>query len=500
MRVNADEMMQAIIGSPSQTPNSALPPTSQPAAEAPPVGPPGVFTNSTSTFSVGGIVGLVLAVAVVCAALATLLFCKLYDRRKNTSPASPKAETADDHVEDPSASSLVPKQSTNIVAGEDDNKRKLLAYAVDRSFCLFPLLLEGKSRDDFGLIHFLKLFLLESVQSVLFEDSSLGERSNGPSLCSRLGMDPKMIEQRFKALISIEKELGIVGKSSFVDTINLLIEYIEVKNPFGAVNDEIQVLDHPTLSHICVKANRHYLMVTIQEIKRQLQGKGWSNLFMHGTKASIPKRIAKDPARNNLPLSIGKQDFGVGRYFFRDDVIAAFSYAMDRAFILGENPCVVTFPEPECTIDKSILDVNREKINMQKLRKHHLRNEMQFNELNNAQQHWDQKEKNWKIAVALSRWYEHELARIYRGNPKILMGWHHDSNTTAATDNGAEPIIDADEWIQYCVKDLYVLGEKMLFIEFMVNWSQWGKDLEGIEGEVALLWRQHMAEQVRVAS
>jgi len=218
---------------------------------------------------------------------------------------------------------------------------------------------------------------------------------------------------------------------------------------------------------------------------------------MHGTKASTPKYISKDPENRNLPISVGKHDFGGGWYFFRDDIIAAFSFAVDRGFLWQENPCVVTFPEPECAIDKIIIDVNHKEINMKKLRKYHLRSETQFNDLNNAQQGWDEKTKNWEIAVALSRWWGLQLENIYPGKPKILMGWLHDGDTTGATDNfRAEPQIDADKWMQYCVKDWYVLGKKMLFIEFMIDWDQWD-DREAISGDITGLWRQHMEEQVR---
>jgi translation elongation factor EF-4 len=62
------------------------------------------------------------------------------------------------------------------------------------------------------------------LKNALIEDSSLCERVNAPALCLKLGMDKKMVEKQFLAIINVEKELGIVGKASFVSTFYTWIE------------------------------------------------------------------------------------------------------------------------------------------------------------------------------------------------------------------------------------------------------------------------------------
>jgi hypothetical protein len=94
--------------------------------------------------------------------------------------------------------------------------------------------------------------------------------------------------------------------------------------------------------------------------------------------------------------------------------------------------------------------------------------------------------------VALARWYNCEMQMFFlKGGHegRILKGWLHDSESTKLTDEKGEPKIDGDKWIQYCVKDMKVLGPKMLFIEFDINWKEWA-DSAAIDNDIASAWHQ----------
>jgi len=465
-------------GRPSQTPTFA--PTNQPVAmEAPPV------ASSKPAPRVTVILGLVLASVAVCGAVAVFVFRKY---RHSRPQRVPKQETED--AENSSVS--------RVVANSETNKRDELADAIDRSFRLFPRLLDGKSREKFGSISVLKRFLRDKVEDVLLDEPTLCERRNGPALFLRLGIDEQLVEKRFTALMHIEKELGIVGKSSFVDTIDLLIENIEFRKHFGEVNDKIQDLTE-NFSHLCVRMERGNIFSAIDTATKEIQRKGWGNLFMHGTKAAVPVRLTKEPKKNQLAHSRSSHDFGLGLYCFRgdrSDLIAALSFAVNRSFIYGENPCVIAFQEPLIGIDKRIIDVNREKIRQRQLSSS--LGDVRYGELVAAQNDWTADAKNWKTALCITRWYGLELAPFYKNclRRTILMGWLHDASTTEATDEGAHPRIDAEEWIQYFVKDLYLLGEKKLFIEFDVSkWEQWASERD-VDRNIMVAWRNHMAENV----
>ena len=175
-------------------------------------------------------------------------------------------------------------------------KAKLLDDAFDRALHWFPNLLNGMNRSYYRTLQRLKKDLREKLRDILLHDPSLRERINGPRLFLKLGMGKKMVEDRFKALIDIEKELGIFGKSSFVDTVDLFVEYIEVRNPLGVVNDKIERMEeNENFSHICVLMEKGKLLSAVKLVDSQLEGKGWGNLLMHGTKASVPKKLLENP-------------------------------------------------------------------------------------------------------------------------------------------------------------------------------------------------------------
>jgi len=497
-------MMQEMNVAPSQSPS--FPPTNQPVAEAPPA-PDAVKPGSTAAIVAGALVGVA-----ICAALAVIFYRKYQPRAPQQG-----SELETDDVEKLSALALLTTDSSSsyIAKKKDDDdalKRKALDDAFDRSVLWFPALLHGRRREHISTMQRLKRLLRGSLENILLANSSLSERINGPSLFLELGMDKKMVEERFKALIAIEKELGIFGKSSFVDTVDLLIQYIDVKNPFGAVNDEIQELGgNENFSHICVRMERGNISSAIELVKNKLDGKKWSNLFMHGTKASVAEKIVQNP--RSLPDKTGRHDFGNGLYCFRsdNDLIAPLASAVDRSFYGLENPCVIAFPEPFRDIDKRIIDVHTTTIKKKTLRNGIL-DDGEFNLLRTRQRQWKEEEgeqvKNWKTALAIARWHGKQPEKFYRVSQPltgiILKGWLHDDKATPFTDEGADPKIDADGWIQFCVTDPALLGKKKVFIEFQMEWKQWAEDNETVDDrslisvndEISILWRNYMQDRV----
>jgi len=248
-------MMQEMSVAPSKTPS--FPPTTiPPVAEAPPA-PDAISPGSTA---------VIVGCAGNCCRLRGTCRDSLAQASTPRAAAGLRGETFRIELSSNRSS------SSNIAKKEDDDdalKSKALDDAFDRSALWFPALLQGMHREQFHTMQFLHKLLRGSLENILLANPSLSERITAPSLFLKLGMDKKKVEERFKALIAIEKELGIFGKSSFVDTVDLLIEYIiDVKNPFGAVNDEIRELPgNENFSHICVRMERGNISSAIKLVK-----------------------------------------------------------------------------------------------------------------------------------------------------------------------------------------------------------------------------------------
>ena len=450
----------------------------------------------------------VLAGAAVVGVAGFLMFRKYRRSRSQQQPPPrvPKRETKD--AENPSASREVvansSRTSSSLDSNDDDNetasKRNNLSLAFDQAFQLLQSLLEGKSLEDFKSVSALKKFLRDMVEDVLLEEPHLRERKNGPALFLRMGMDKPLVEKRFSALMQFEKELGIVGKLSFVDTIDSIIENIASTNPFGEVNDTIQDLDQNS-SLLGVRLKKGYIISAIDKVAREIQRKGWANLFMHGTTAALAKAIYEDRAQ--LDPALGKHDLGKGVYCFRgnrSELFQALSFAANRTFATGKNPCIIAFPEPVRDIDRRIINANRETIIMRKVRA--AITPARYNALVAARANWTEDTKHWKTALYLTRTVKREIFLFYKDCElrSILTGWLHDSDSAAiaATDAGnADPQIDEDEWMQYCVSDLDFLGEKKLYIEFHVNkWEEWSTQ-EDVDTDIVVAWREYAASVAR---
>jgi hypothetical protein len=72
-------------------------------------------------------------------------------------------------------------------------------------------------------------------------------------------------------------------------------------------------------------------------------------------------------------------------------------------------------------------------------------------------------------------------------NPKVFYGLLHDCSSTHTTDQCQEPQPDRDKWVQFCFKYNQTLGNKRIFIEFMINWDElFGDDKAKYAGELVL--------------
>jgi hypothetical protein len=85
---------------------------------------------------------------------------------------------------------------------------------------------------------------------------------------------------------------------------------------------------------------------------------------------------------------------------------------------------------------------------------------------------WSGGDISWKTFVSACRVYGVRPSACER---TVFKGWLHNPMTTRETDIGAEPMIDEDKWVQYCFTNGTLVGEEMLFIEFVFDYNQWGE-------------------------
>jgi hypothetical protein len=58
-------------------------------------------------------------------------------------------------------------------------------------------------------------------------------------------------------------------------------------------------------------------------------------------------------------------------------------------------------------------------------------------------------------------------------NPEVFHGLLHDCSSTNGTDEYQEPKPDVDKWVHFCFKYKETLGNKLMFIEFIIDWDEW---------------------------
>jgi hypothetical protein len=88
--------------------------------------------------------------------------------------------------------------------------------------------------------------------------------------------------------------------------------------------------------------------------------------------------------------------------------------------------------------------------------------------------------------VSLARTFRVNFGLLYKRD-KVLMGWLHDASITDEIDIGKQPEMDKDQWIQYFVQAIELLGTKMIFIEFVFSFGQWADEKE-LDDDISKIW------------
>jgi hypothetical protein len=446
------------------------------------------------TILAGGIIALVVSVGLLC-------YTRLQGGRRHGMKSVEEAEdpetTTTGHSLKRSGEEQKDEETPEVYtaikgSGEEQKEEETPGvYAFNKACSIFPGLMKGTKLEEYeSKTQALKKHLWRNIdQRVDSVDPSLLESKNASGLCVALGMDEHMVEQRFKAIANFGQELGItMGKTPIVESIFLLIDYLEVKNPLGAVSNKIEhsFRGNDNHSNICVRMERGRLSDSIDLVKGALAAEeGFNNLFMHGTKAAVPKCLVESGIKISGSGG-GRHDFGNGLYCFRNDLCAALSFGVDRSFS-GENPVVIAFLEPLESLN--IVDLNTYSYRERRWKTLFRKNKLlqKYDDfLLRRRETWSSDNLSWKTFVSACRFY---AVRFLVSEKTVFMGWLHKCMTTRNTNMGEEPEIDDDGWVQYCFTAPAVAGEKMLFIEFVFDYKQWGEDTneaccEAVEAEV----------------
>lgn len=96
--------------------------------------------------------------------------------------------------------------------------------------------------------------------------------------------------------------------------------------------------------------------------------------------------------------------------------------------------------------------------------------EEKYDDLMERKKTWSKNNEMWKEFVKLARW-----EGLVPDDKKLFWGLLHDCESTVdtETDTCSEPIPDRDRWVQYCMTNPRLLGNKYIFIEFDVDWNEW---------------------------
>lgn len=351
---------------------------------------------------------------------------------------------------------------------------------------------------------FLRVALEKKTQPWYGGDASLLHRINALKLLVSMGMRKNRVESIFWSVMAIESELEVVGRASFYDALLLLIENIEYKNPLGELHDQIEELQGrgENYSHLCVRVDRGFLKQTLVKVAGTLHQADIVDPFMHGTSAANAESVIAQKSRLNI--SNGMHDFGTGFYCFRDNMGAALSFAISKAIVYGGNPCVLVFLNHKKNVEGSLMNVNTKKIKDKTLKKVLEQDNEKFDSFVEARNSWNSGDWQndtllyWKTFVHLSRTYTgfwNSYANTCRpGNLGGTMGYLHDAadHNIDNTNDGGEPIVDPERWMQYCFYEPEALGYKILFVEFQFDFAQWEGNANAVDQDLMTAWRQYI--------
>jgi hypothetical protein len=371
--------------------------------------------------------------------------------------------------------------------------------AFAKAHRLLPnLVTEDKKHDFKGNVYAVMSFLSKHLKKELKKDPSLHHRNRAPALFISMGMEISMVEAHFRFIMSFEKEMGIVGKASFVATIHGFIDNLGYNNPVDEITtgaQSIESFDGDRYYHYGVNMMPDHLGETLEDVG--LQFDSWArnnhfdvNPFMYGSTAA---RAAEVSDRRSLRISLGRHDFGPGFYCFggglKSSLTQALSFAVDRS-LPGENPTIFVFPQPEKHIEKKMRSVDSRELKQKQLKSFL---GYRYEDFDSRRNDWRTEDATWKSFVSLCRVHAYFPPRKF-----VYYGYLHDTDADKieATNWGSEPVVDDEKWIQYCFPDILLLGSKILFLEFFKinDWVQNDSEKEQLDADINSLWNDYIVE------
>lgn len=351
------------------------------------------------------------------------------------------------------------------------------------------------------------------------ERTRLMKREHAPELCLVLGMDEDAVKKRFTAIAEIEGELGFRGKMPILDSIHHLILSLQLDNPFGEIVDEDDRKNAGWLTYKGIKFERGALEMAITDTKIFLGKDGSACDYMHGTTGAYLKAIYDDGGFMHLSqvtkqlengtLARNPQDFGSGLYCFRENFIAALSFAIDQSWIVDkkrDNPSVIVLRDLARDLaeeELEVFDVEKQPflVSVKERPKGRLTDRQleEFHEYRNTMTGWSEDNQQWKQNVGMCLRFN-----LFPEKEGVYVGLLHDCDTVWESSQGEEPRPDKDGWIQYCIRRYRQtdrMGRQKLFLEFIIDWEEWYKELDGpetgtkqaVDNDVVEIWRKHNA-------
>ena len=377
-----------------------------------------------------------------------------------------------------------------------DNVRK----AIRRVKCFFPLIVQSENQiseqaffDSRQVMDFCRERTTERWEELSPEEKHrLMKKENEVELCVKLGMSENYATLRCKIVNKILQELGVPGKMSMLESIDCLIDTLDLDNPFGdQVSEEVRnATDWLTYKAFSFRPGN--LSQDFQEAADFLEQTRGENsdtgtYYIHGTVGAVLKEVFDDGGKINISTKDGPRgphDLGDGLYTFLQ-LLQAISFAVNRAWGFLEeedskrdNPAVIVFPDVDEHAEKfhmELIDVNEHRIRNEDQLKESL-TPTQYKEFASNRNRWAQHQDT----APISKWMECvALCRKYKFQPRKLHIYHgllHDCESTSGTNMGFDPVADVDQWKQFCIQaedSIGSFGHRKFFLEFQLDWDQW---------------------------
>lgn len=327
----------------------------------------------------------------------------------------------------------------------------------------------------------------------------LNKKENASNLCIAVGMNEAAVRLRFKLIENLEKEFPfLTRKTSILHSIRHVIDTIHVFNRFGElqdIDDQIRRRGYQEtewLSYLGVKWKKSQITDMVREVENTIQNYVSSRhgFFVHGTVGcDLEKLLKVDDGELQLSGTTGTltHDFGPGFYCFKDDIPKALSFAINRCWPIAEdpvtgdavvgrcNPALILFPDHDHTIicsKNKTLEVRGKPMNAKLLEA--VKDGME----DKIFAAFVECRKKWKNDRRLGFWKDLvKLSLIHNFMPQPLTGYHvfygpmHSAIEEHKPTGDKTPVVDKDEWTQYCFRNTKSLGEERMFVEFDIDWT-----------------------------